>query len=116
MGATERLPGSPASRNLQDKSGTRQRAEQFHDRQVLDHLNPRMRSFVERQEMVFVATADGVGECDSSLRAGPPGFVQILDQQHLAWPEYRGNAVMASLGNITENPHVRPAFRGLRRR
>jgi hypothetical protein len=32
--------------------------------------------------------------------------VQVLDGTRLTWPEYRGNGVMASLGNISENGHV----------
>jgi predicted pyridoxine 5'-phosphate oxidase superfamily flavin-nucleotide-binding protein len=69
-------------------------------------INDEMREFIGRMEMAFLATADGTGECDSSFRAGPPGFVRVLDEETLAWPEYRGNGVMASAGNITENPHV----------
>lgn len=65
-----------------------------------------MRDFINRQEMMFVATADAGGACDSTLRAGPPGFVRVLDDEHLSWPEYRGNGVMASLGTITENANV----------
>ncbi|GAB2575201.1 pyridoxamine 5'-phosphate oxidase family protein [Streptomyces capparidis] len=86
--------------------GTTARADRFYDEQVLDHLNPRMRDFVARQEMFFLATADASGECDNTFRAGPPGFLQVLDSRTLAYPEYRGNGVMASLGNITENPNV----------
>ncbi|PWI44392.1 hydrolase [Streptomyces sp. ICBB 8177] len=71
-----------------------------------DRLNDRMREFVARQEMFFLATADGAGVCDNSFRAGPPGFVQVLDDRTIAYPEYRGNGVMASLGNIRENPHI----------
>jgi uncharacterized protein len=56
--------------------------------------------------MVFVATADAHGECDASLRAGPPGFLRVLDEHTLAYPEYRGNGVLASLGNLAENPHI----------
>ncbi|WP_369804999.1 pyridoxamine 5'-phosphate oxidase family protein [Pseudonocardia sp. MH-G8] len=63
-------------------------------------------AFVQRMEMVFVASADGRGECDASLRAGPPGFIRVLDARTLAYPEYRGNGVHASLGNIAENCHV----------
>jgi predicted pyridoxine 5'-phosphate oxidase superfamily flavin-nucleotide-binding protein len=55
---------------------------------------------------MFLATSDAHGACDSTLRAGPPGFVVVLDEHRLAWPEYRGNGVMASRGNIIENPHV----------
>lgn len=65
-----------------------------------------MQGFLGRQEMVFIATADRQGDCDASFRAGPPGFVQVLDEKTLTFPEYRGNGVMASLGNITENPHI----------
>jgi uncharacterized protein len=93
-------------RMLQDRLGTRDRADDFYARQVLDHLNARMRDFVGRQPMMFLATSDAAGDCDNSFRAGPPGFVRTLDDHHLTWPEYRGNGVMASLGNITENPHV----------
>ena len=93
-------------RELQDRLGTRLRADAFQARQTLTHLNDRMRDFIGRQEMMFLATADAAGGCDSTFRAGPPGFVRVLDEEHLSWPEYRGNGVMASLGNVTENGHV----------
>ncbi|GAA0814563.1 pyridoxamine 5'-phosphate oxidase family protein [Spirilliplanes yamanashiensis] len=100
--------GEPVSagRALQERLGTRARAQRFEDEQVLDHLNPRMRSFIARREMMFVATSDARGACDNTLRAGPPGFVVTLDARRLAWPEYRGNGVLASRGNIAANPHV----------
>jgi predicted pyridoxine 5'-phosphate oxidase superfamily flavin-nucleotide-binding protein len=100
------LPGSAGEHELQDRYGTAERAHRFYQRQVLDHLNEHMREFVGRQEMMFVATSDAGGECDNTFRAGPPGFVRVLAPTRLAWPEYRGNGVLASLGNITENPHV----------
>lgn len=98
--------GSAGERAMQCRHGRQDRAERFYDQQVLDHLNQRMREFVGRQEMMFVATADGTGECDCTFRAGPPGFIRVLDERTVAWPEYRGNGVMASIGNITENGHV----------
>ncbi|WP_033036951.1 pyridoxamine 5'-phosphate oxidase family protein [Streptomyces monomycini] len=91
---------------MQQRLGTAERADRFYDDQVLDHLNARMREFVGRQEMFFLATADRHGECDSTFRAGPPGFLQVLDERTLAYPEYRGNGVMASVGNLSENPHL----------
>ncbi|HSK90336.1 MAG TPA: pyridoxamine 5'-phosphate oxidase family protein [Euzebyales bacterium] len=100
------LVGSCGEHMLQERYGTTERARSFYDRQVLDHLNPAMREFVTRQEMVFVATSDGAGECDCSFRAGPAGFVHVIDERSLAYPEYRGNGVMASLGNVTDNAHV----------
>ena len=100
------MPGSTGEHRLQELLGTTTRARAFYDHQVLDHLNDRMQEFVRRMAMVFVATADAGGEADCSFRAGPPGFVGVLDEQTLALPEYRGNGVMGSLGNISENGHV----------
>ena len=40
------------------------------------------------------------------FRCGHAGFVKVLDERTVAYPEYRGNGVMASLGNISENPCV----------
>ncbi|SCG11853.1 hypothetical protein GA0115260_115482, partial [Streptomyces sp. MnatMP-M27] len=99
-------PGSDGEHQLQRRLGTVDRADRFYDDQVLDHLNVRMREFIDRQEMFFLATSDRHGECDSTFRAGPPGFLRVLDARTLAYPEYRGNGVLASLGNIQENPHL----------
>jgi predicted pyridoxine 5'-phosphate oxidase superfamily flavin-nucleotide-binding protein len=99
-------PGSHGEHALQVRHGSVQRATSFYRRQVLDRLNERMRQFIARQEMCFIATADANGECDCSFRAGLPGFVRVLDDRTLLYPEYRGNGVMASLGNLHENPHV----------
>lgn len=65
-----------------------------------------MRVFIAERDLMFVSTADADGNCDCSVRAGPPGFVCVVDEHTLAYPEYRGNGVMASLGNLSENPHV----------
>src|SRR5499427_339587 len=84
----------------------RQRAGQFYDNQVSDQLTPKMIEFIGRMEMAFVATSDAAGECDCSFRAGTAGFLRVLDEHTIAYPEFRGNGVMASLGNILENPHI----------
>ncbi|MFF5638489.1 pyridoxamine 5'-phosphate oxidase family protein [Streptomyces sp. NPDC012825] len=99
-------PGSDGEHLVQRLTGTAERADKFYAEQVLDRLNIRMREFVARQEMFFLATSDRHGECDNTFRAGPPGFLHVLDDRTLVYPEYRGNGVQASLGNIEENPHV----------
>ena len=100
------MPGSIGEHLLQERFGTAQRARGFYNHQMLDHLNEHMQEFMARMEMVFIATADGAGEADCSFRAGPPGFVCALDERTLVYPEYRGNGVMGSLGNIAENGHI----------
>lgn len=100
------LTGSVGERLLQEAYGTSPRAQRFYANQMLDHLNAKMQGFVARQEMMFLSTSDSRGACDCTFRAGPAGFVSVLGERRLAWPEYRGNGVMASLGNITENGQV----------
>jgi len=103
----EDLPGAAGEHELQDRYGTVRRARAFYEHQVLDRLSPEMQTFISSQQLMFVATADSRGECDCSIRAGLPGmFVTVLDEHTLAYPEFRGNGVMASLGNISENQHV----------
>src|SRR5216683_4333153 len=100
------LPGSDGEHQLQRKYGNATRALAFYRHQVLDRLNSAMQAFLARQEMMFVGTADAKGHADSAFRCGHAGFVKVLDDRTIAYPEYRGNGVMASLGNISENPRV----------
>jgi predicted pyridoxine 5'-phosphate oxidase superfamily flavin-nucleotide-binding protein len=103
-------PGSNGEHLLQKKFNTDTRAQAFYNNQVLERLNPSMVEFVANQEIVFISTADVDGDCDCSLRAGEAGFVRVLDDRTLVYPEYRGNGVMASMGNISENPHIGMMF------
>lgn len=102
----ELLPGSRGEHTLQVELGSDRRAIAFYGNQMLDRLNPAMQRFIARQSLMFIASADGRGECDCSFRAGDPGFVVVVDEKHVMWPEYRGNGVMASGGNVRENPHM----------
>ncbi|MGJ7910113.1 pyridoxamine 5'-phosphate oxidase family protein [Neobacillus sp. LXY-1] len=91
---------------LQEQFGTTKRASSFYENQMLNYLNNKMIEFITKQGMMFVATADANGNCDSTFRAGSKGFVRVIDDITIIYPEYKGNGVMASLGNIMENPHV----------
>lgn len=99
-------PGSYSEHLLQEKWGARDRALNFYDRQVLNFLAPKMQEFIARQEFLFVATADRNGECDCTSKFGKPGFIRVLSNKYLMYPEYRGNGVFANSGNMTENPHI----------
>lgn len=103
-------PASSGEQKAQQRLGTSSRAASFYANQMLDYLNPLMQQFIARQEMAFIATADAGGACDCSFRAGTPGFVQVLDEKTLTYPEYRGNGVLASVGNILENPQIGMIF------
>ena len=104
------LPGSKGEHALQIELGSDKRALGFYNNQMLDYLNPAMQEFIAQQSMMFIASSDAHGECDCSFRSGGTGFVWVVDQKRIMWPEYRGNGVMASGGNVKENPHLGVLF------
>ena len=58
------------------------------------------------QSFFFLATADAEGRPDCSFKGGPPGFAQVAAPDLLVFPDYDGNGMFKSLGNIAANPHV----------
>lgn len=103
-------PGSPGEHRLQDRYGTRERADAFYKEQMLDTLTPRMIEFLARQTQMIVATATVDARPDASIRFGEPGFVTALDDRTIAWPELRGNGVLTTLGNLVDNPWTHLMF------
>ena len=97
---------SQGERDLQEIHGTKRRADAFYSKQMINYLNDEMQQYLLRQTFIFIATSDSGGNCDSSFKAGEPGFIHVIDEKRVMYPEYRGNGVMASLGNILENPHI----------
>ncbi|MFT5088414.1 MAG: putative pyridoxine 5'-phosphate oxidase superfamily flavin-nucleotide-binding protein [Planctomycetota bacterium] len=95
-----------AEKILQSKYNTKRKASNFEKTQKIDYLNQHMINFVSNQELMFVATSDKNGNCDNSIRAGKKGFIKVINSKKIMYPEYRGNGIFASLGNIEENPHI----------
>jgi predicted pyridoxine 5'-phosphate oxidase superfamily flavin-nucleotide-binding protein len=98
------------SRALQDRFDTRRLADRLHDmfrsRWTLEEVRP----FLESASMFFLATADRDGRPQCSYKGGAPGFVQILAPMELCFPNYDGNGMYLSMGNIGENPAIQMLF------
>ncbi len=110
MVMTDQKPGSDGEHRIQEALGTTDRADRFYDPAMQTELTDRMQSFIADRIMFFLATADADGETDCSPRIGPRGFVNVLEADRICYPEYRGNGVNASLGNIEENAHASLTF------
>ena len=99
------------SRRLQDQFDTRRLADRIDDRFVQrPFIGPEDREFIERLDMFFLATADADGHPQCSYKGGGPGFVRVLDEQTVAFPNYDGNGMYLSMGNALVNPHVGMLF------
>lgn len=95
-----------SQRALQDAFDTRRLADRIEERKVQDELDEVDKAFIERQIMFFLATVDAEGKPNCSFRGGAPGFVRVLDPVTIAFPDYNGNGMFLSLGNVNETSHV----------
>jgi len=93
-------------RKLQDARDTRRIADRLEQVIVHTSFTDSDRTFIHQCPMVFVATAASSGHPDCSYKGGLPGFVRVLDDKTLVFPDYDGNGMYRSWGNLDSNPHI----------
>lgn len=94
------------SRALQDRFDTRRIANRIEEKLVGDVIDQHDKNFIEKQDMFFIATSDEHGRPNCSYKGGAPGFVRVADDHTVAFPNYDGNGMYLTMGNLTRNPHV----------
>ena len=97
---------TPAARALQDQFDTRRLADRLEDVKVHDRLTQGDRELIERLDMFFLATVDSEGQPTCSYKGGDPGFVTVVDDRTLAFPNYDGNGMYLSMGNVDATRRV----------
>jgi uncharacterized protein len=98
--------------------GNRQLQTEFESRAIADKLESFVRTsfsdsdkaIIESAFYFFLATADDQGRPDCSFKGGPEGFVRVTGPGELAFPDYDGNGMFKSLGNISANPNIAMLF------
>ena len=95
--------------------GNRRLQDQFDSRRIADRLEAKLaraafsaddKAFIESAIYFFLATADDQGRPDCYFKGGAPGFVRVTAPDELAFPDYDGNGMFKSLGNLTVNASV----------
>ena len=94
------------SRFWQDRFDTRRLADRIKERLVDDVIDDDDREMIQRLDMFFLATADEHGQPQCSYKGGEPGFVRVVDEHTIAFPNFDGNGMYLSMGNALRNPHV----------
>jgi uncharacterized protein len=95
--------------------GNRDLQHRFDSRRIADRLEEKLtrgaftdddKAFIESAAFFFIATADARGWPDCSFKGGPSGFVRVTGPSELAFPDYDGNGMFKSLGNLLVNPNI----------
>ena len=98
------------NREMQERFDTTRLADRLEEKIVHGTLNENDKSFIERMDCFFLATADADGKPTCSYKGGDPGFVRTLDDETLAFPCYDGNGMFLSMGNALVNPSIGMLF------
>ncbi|MTH77984.1 pyridoxamine 5'-phosphate oxidase family protein [Paracoccus aestuariivivens] len=100
-------------------SGQRKLQDDFDSRRIADRLQSvtfrqaftdNDRAFIEGASFFFLATADAERRPDCSFKGGMPGFVRVIGADELVFPDYDGNGMFRSLGNILVNAAIGMLF------
>jgi hypothetical protein len=96
----------PEHRALQDQFQSRAMADRIEMIGMKTEISDLEKAFIEGRDMFFLSTVDDRGRPTVSYKGGVPGFVRVLDGQRLAFPNYDGNGMYLSMGNIAGNAEV----------
>jgi predicted pyridoxine 5'-phosphate oxidase superfamily flavin-nucleotide-binding protein len=94
------------NRELQQRFGSVALADRLVEKLTRDRFTDGDKELIEGCSFFFLATADAHGHPDCSYKGGAPGFVRIVAPDLLIYPDYDGNGMFKSLGNVKTNPHV----------
>lgn len=73
---------------------------------VINQIDEHVRAFIAKSPLFFYSTSNANGTSDVSPRGDAPGFVRVLDERRLIFPERLGNRRLDSMQNLLTNPQV----------
>ena len=98
------------NRRLQDAFDSRRISDRLEEKLTRTAFTEEDRAFIESALYFFLATADAEGRPECSFKGGMPGFVRVVGPAELAFPDYDGNGMFKSLGNVLVNANVGMLF------
>lgn len=75
-------------------------------KKVTDRIDDLVRAYIAKCPYILVASAGADGQFDVSPKGDPAGFVQVLDDKHIAIPDRLGNRRIDTFRNVLTNPKV----------
>ncbi len=102
------IASTPSVKAAQEENGSRGAYARFDsgDEPMNDRLTERERDFIAARDSFFMASVSETGWPYVQHRGGPAGFLQVLDDQTLAFADFAGNRQYISLGNLAADGRV----------
>lgn len=95
------LTFTPRVKAQQEHYGVRTQATKMEEAAVQDmKFGDAERTFIEARDSFYVASVLENGWPYMNHRGGPPGFLRVLDDATLAYPDFRGNLQYITVGNM----------------
>jgi PPOX class probable FMN-dependent enzyme len=105
----DRVTGDPLAHAFTDAAQLRELYDMPLERarrKQLDALDEMASRLIALTPLVLVGSHDADGRCDVTPRGGPPGFVTVLDAEHVAIPDATGNNRLDTLENLVASGHA----------
>lgn len=96
----------PQNRALQDRFDSRRMADRIEEIAAQTEIDDIAKGFIESRDMFFLTTVDHDGRPTVSYKGGDPGFVKVIDANTIVFPNYDGNGMYLSMGNIEAHPQI----------
>lgn len=103
---TDSIMFHDGNRRMQDEFDSRKISDRLEEKLTRREFTPDDKDFIESAIYFFIATADAQGRPDCSFKGGAPGFVRVTGPSELAFPDFDGNGMFKSLGNLLVNPNI----------
>lgn len=100
------IAGTPTVLAAQEANGSRRAYERVQGRRPAERLSQTEIDFIALRDTFYMATVSESGWPYVQHRGGPVGFLSVLDDQTLAFADFRGNQQYISLGNLAANNRV----------
>ncbi len=107
MSSPSDIAFTPSVKAVQERRGSRQGYAHMEAKGGwATTLSPDVAAFIAQVRSFYLGTASNDGQPYIQHRGGPKGFLHALDEQTLAFADFRGNRQYITTGNLAENPRA----------
>jgi predicted pyridoxine 5'-phosphate oxidase superfamily flavin-nucleotide-binding protein len=97
---------TPSVKAAQAANGVLATWERFAGDRAFDAFTDAESEFIAARDSFYMASVSQSGWPYVQHRGGPPGFIRVVDDRTLAFPDFRGNRQYISVGNVAADDRI----------